>query len=361
LGLARILPVGAAAIGGDALLIVHLDGDNRIVRRHFTFFTGWGQRVPTPTADGSQSVHDIYPLTPAQPAVLSMNEAGPVPRVVYDAFFSGGRGIHHMWWDSNNGAGNVIDEVAPRSAAAQGHSIAAVRVTNSLVVLAAINPLGRLVALSGDPRDMRGDRNACAGGRHRRDVSTPAWRGAGQPRRGAAGPCRHRGWRGAELVYRDGSRDLADPLGCDRRSVRRDVRPRRRPALISTGSLLLAAAVGTDGSLRVVSIDPVLRTMEPPIEIDRTVPLSRSGPVALALTPLNVVVLAVDTQYTVRAATRPIARGNLTPLLPIPSLENISRSAASRRCRSTSASWPSRSTRMTSSVRHGRGMGSSGR
>lgn len=324
LGLARILPVGAAAIGGDALLIVHLDADNRIVRRHFTFFTGWGQPVPTPTADGSASVHDIYPLTPAQPSILSMNEAGPVPRLVYDAFFSGGRGIHHMWWDSNNGAGNVIDEVAPRSAAAQGHSIAAVRVRTSLVVLAAINPLGRLVALSGDSHDMRTTATPAL------EVDTVA-----MYRRlpGVAMASRDTGLLDLVAVEDGGSLNwytgtvpeiwpiLSDAI-TDQSGVTFD--PGARPALISTGSLLLAAAVGTDGSLRVVSMDPVLRTIEAPIEIDRTVPMARSGPVALARTTHNVVVLGVDTQYTVRAATRPIAGGNWTPLFPILSLENIS-------------------------------------
>ena len=40
LGLQRILPIGATAIGGNALIMVHLDADNRIVRRHFTLLTG---------------------------------------------------------------------------------------------------------------------------------------------------------------------------------------------------------------------------------------------------------------------------------------------------------------------------------
>ena len=30
----------------NALLIVHLDADNRMVRRHFTLLTGWGQPIP---------------------------------------------------------------------------------------------------------------------------------------------------------------------------------------------------------------------------------------------------------------------------------------------------------------------------
>ncbi|MCC7123636.1 MAG: hypothetical protein IT178_02225 [Acidobacteria bacterium] len=100
--------------------------------------------------------------------------------------------------------------------------------------------------------------------------------------------------------------------------------PGARPALLATGSGLLAAAVGADGSLRVVSLDPDARTITPPIEIDRSVAIARTGPVALARTATDIVVLAVDTNFTVRAATRAIAGGNWTPLLPIVSLERIS-------------------------------------
>ena len=90
-GLQRILPVGAAAIGGNALLIVHLDADNRFVRRHFTLLTGWGQPLPTPTSDGSTDPSDLFALTAAQPAVTSSDETNPIPRLVHDAFFSGPR------------------------------------------------------------------------------------------------------------------------------------------------------------------------------------------------------------------------------------------------------------------------------
>jgi hypothetical protein len=100
--------------------------------------------------------------------------------------------------------------------------------------------------------------------------------------------------------------------------------PAARPALISTGSLLLAAAVGVDGSLRVASIDPVLLTMSVPIEVDASVSIARSGPIGLGRTASNLVLVAVDSQHVVRAATRPIAGGAWTPLAPLWSLVEIS-------------------------------------
>jgi hypothetical protein len=100
--------------------------------------------------------------------------------------------------------------------------------------------------------------------------------------------------------------------------------PGARPALLSTGDLLLAAAVGADGSLRVATIDPFLITMHVPVEVDASVPIARAGPVALGRAGSNVVVAAVDTQNAVRAATRPIGGGDWTPLEPLFSLAGIS-------------------------------------
>jgi hypothetical protein len=100
--------------------------------------------------------------------------------------------------------------------------------------------------------------------------------------------------------------------------------PAARPALLVTGALLLAAAVGSDGSLRVTTLDPLARTFDVPVEVDPAVAIDTSGPVALGLTALNVVALAVDTQGTLRAATRLIAGGNWTPLLPVLSLVSVS-------------------------------------
>jgi hypothetical protein len=324
-GLHRILPVGAAAIGGNALLIVHLDANNRIVRRHFTLLTGWGQPVPTPTDDGSESVHDLFALTPAQPAVTSSDEADPISRLVHDAFFSGRGGIHHMWWDSFNQSGDVIEPIAPRSAAAQGHALAAVRPRSLLVALAGISPEGRLVIIIGDPQIMHSSTSAPMVidpvGMYRR-LSGPAMvsRGAGLADVVAIEDGGALNWFTGTFHPVTGmlfSGPVSEPS-----AVQFD--PGARPALISTGSLLLAAAVGTDRSLRIASIDPVLLTMDVPVEVDATVPIARSGPVALGRTALNVVVVAVDTQNTLRAATCPIAGGSWTPLAPLLSLAQIS-------------------------------------
>ena len=324
-GLHRILPVGAAAIGGDALLMVHLDANNRMVRRHFTLLTGWGQPVPTPTADGSVSDHDHFALTPAQPAVTSTDEMDPIPRVVHDAFFSGRQGIHHMWWDSLNQAGDVITPIAPRTAAAQGHALAAVRPRRLLVALAAISPEGRLVILTGDPQILQTSTSPPM-------VIDPI----GMYRRMSGAVMVSRGTGLADVVAIEDGGSLNWFTGTfnpvtgtvfsgpvtEPSAVQFD--PGARPALMSTGSLLLAAAVGTDGSLRVASIDPVLLTMGVPVEVDPTVSIARSGPVALGRTALNVVVMAVDTENTLRAATRPIAGGDWRPLEPLLSLVEIS-------------------------------------
>ncbi len=317
LGLARIIPVAAATIGGDAVILVHLDSNNRMVRRHFTFFTGWGQPVPTPTADGSQSVHDIYMLTGAQPAVLSHEEWDPVPRVVHDAFFNGTRGVHHMWWDSANQAGNVIDEIAPRTSSAQGQAVAAVRAGDNLFVVAAISPFAKLVVIPRDPKNMHADTGAFieldAVANYRR-LFGPAMvsRKTNIVDLVAIEDGGSLNWYSVAFTevgpLFSGPVSSASSLAFD---------PGARPALISVGDQLLAAGIADDGFLRVVSIDPIAGTMELPVVVDSVLYLPRSGPTALGLTAQNIVVMVVDYQNVVRAATRPIAGGAWTPLLPL--------------------------------------------
>lgn len=324
-GLRRILPVGAAAIGGNALIMVHLDADNRIVRRHFTLLTGWGQPVPSPTSDGSIDPSDLFELTAAQPAVTSTDETTPITRLVHDAFFSGPGGIHFMFWDSLNQAGNVITSIAPRTAAAQGKALAAVRADELLVVLAAVNPDGRLVVLTGDPQILHSSTSGTFQidpfGLYRR-VAGPAIasRGPGLADVVAIEDGGALNWFTGAVPAAAGS-GFSGPI-TESSAVQFD--PGARPALMSTGSLLLAAAVGTDGSLRVATIDPVLLTMDVPVEVDATVSIARSGPVALGRTAFSAVVVAVDSQNTVRAATRPIGGGSWTPLIPLVSLVAIS-------------------------------------
>ncbi|MDM0109871.1 S8 family serine peptidase [Variovorax sp. J22R24] len=324
LGLQRILPVGAAAIGGNALLIVHLDADNRIVRRHFTLLTGWGQPLPTPTSDGSTDPSDLFALTAAQPAVTSTDETNPIPRLVHDAFFSGRQGIHSMFWDSLNQSGNVVTPIAPITATAQGKALAAVRPSELRVVLAGISPAGRLVFLTGDSQILHSN------------TSTPVVIDAVASYRRVAGPAMvSRGVGLADIVAVEDGGALnwytgafpgigggftgpvteASAVACD---------PGARPALMSTGSLLLAAAVSIDGSLRAFTIDPALLTMDVPVEVDATVSIARLGPIGLGRTAANAVIAAVDAQNVVRAATRPLSGGTWTPLIPLLSLVPIS-------------------------------------
>ena len=325
LGLQRILPVGAAAIGGDALIMVHLDADNRIVRRHFTLLTGWGQPVPSPTLDGSVHPGDLFELTAAQPAVTSTDETTPITRLVHDAFFSGPSGIHSMFWDSRMQAGNVITPIANRTTAAQGKALAAVRTDELLVVLAAVNPDARLVVLTGDPQTLHSSTSGTSQidpfGLYRR-VAGPAIasRGPGLADIVAIEDGGALNWFTGALPAAAGS-GFSGPI-TEPSAVQFD--PGARPALMPTGRLLLAAAVGTDGSLRVATIDPVLLTMDVPVEVDATVSIARSGPVALGRTAFSAVVVAVDSQNTVRAATRPIGGGSWTPLIPLVSLVAIS-------------------------------------
>ena len=324
-GLIRILPVGAAFIGGNALLIVHLDADNRLVRRHFTILTGWGQPIPTIELDGSRSPSDDFELTAAQPAVTSSDEVDPIDRLVFDAFFSGRLGIHHMFWDSRNQSGDVSKSIAPVKAAAQGRSLAAVRPLLNLLVLAAISPEGRLIVITGDPQILGAGMSAplvldAIGACRRVDGPTIVSRGAGLADIVVIEDGGALNWFTGELPARIGTGwtgPVTDPSALPFDSG-------ARPALLITGSLLLAAAVGTDGSLRATTIDPVARTVDASVEVDVSVPIATSGPVALGLTAVNVVALGVDTQGTLRAATRLIAGGSWTPLIPVPSSVAIS-------------------------------------
>jgi hypothetical protein len=324
-GLARILPVGAAVIGGDALFIVHLDADNRMVRRHFTFFSGWGQPIPSPTLDGSVSPSDSFELTAAQPAVTSSDEVDPIDRLVFDAFFSGPGGIHHMFWDSRNQSGDVARPIVPNSAVAQGRAPAAVRPLIDLLMLAAINAQGRLVVFTGDPQILLSATSAPvvldAIGMYRRVAGpTIVSRGAGLIDIVAIEDGGSLNWFTGNVTATNATAFSA-PIP-DASGVQFD--PGARPALIVTGNSLLAAAVGSDGTLRAITIDPVTRTIASPVVIDASVSIDTSGPIGLGRTAANLVALGVDKEGLLRAATRAIGGGNWTPLLPLLSLRKIS-------------------------------------
>lgn len=225
-----------------------------------------------------------------------------------------------MFWDSFNQSGDVSKPIAPVTAAAQGRALAAVRPLIDLLVLAAINPQGRLVVLTGDAQILLSSTSPPlvidAVGSYRR-VSGPTIvsRGAGLADIVSIEDGGSLSWFTGRLPAAVGT-GFSGPV-IDPSAVEFD--PGARPALLVTGSLLLAAAVGSDGSLRAATIDPVLITIDPPVEVDASVSIGRSGPVALGRTAFNIVALAVDRQGALRAATRLIGGGSWTPLLPVPS------------------------------------------
>jgi Subtilase family len=317
-GLRRILPVGAAKIGGDALFIVHLDEDNRMVRRHFTFFTGWG--VPLP----ANPPNDTFELTAAQPAVCSAEETVPLPRLRHDAFFTGGGGIHHMWWDSIGQSGDVSTPIAGVQVAAQGRALAVALPLADRLLIAAISPQGRLIVMTGDPQVLLSGLTAPlvldAVGSYRR-VAGPALvtRGGGTADLVTIEDGGSLNWYTGNLLATIGtgwSGPVTEP------TVQFD--PGARPALLVVGDRLLAAAVGSEGWLRVTEIDPVAGTVVAPVVVDVQATIDTAGPVALAVAGANVVVLGVDTDRVLRAATRPVGGGNWTPLLPLLSTVAIS-------------------------------------
>lgn len=322
--LVRVLPVGAAAIGLDALLMVHLDAENFMVRRHFMLLTGWGPRLPTLQIDGLPSDSDGFELVAAQPAVNASDETDAITRTVFDAFFSGPGGIHHMFWDTLGQSADVSVSIAPAAGAAQGRAIAAARPLTNRVVLAVINPSGRLTILTGDPQILSSGMSApvvldATGSYHRADGAAIVGRGAGLTDIVAIEDGGSLNWF-TGTVTAAGVVNLTGPLNDP--SVAFD--SGARPALLAAGGILLAAAVGRDGVLRVSTLDPVTRTASAPVVVDSNVTVSTQGPVALGLSALSVVALALDAQGILRAATRPIGGGAWTPLLPVPAVIALS-------------------------------------
>jgi hypothetical protein len=319
-GLVRVLPVAAAAIGLDAVFMVHLDADNLMVRRHFTLLTGWGPRLPTLLLDGSVSDSDTFELIAAQPAVTSSDEVDPIARTVFDAYFSGRFGLHHMFWDTFNQSGDVSRRVVPETIATFGRAIAAVRPFIDRIVFAVINPAGGLTIVTGDPQILLAGLTPpvvldAVGSYRRVDGAAIASLGGGLVDIVAIEDGGSLNWFTGSVTAA-GASSIAGPLNDP--SVAFD--PGARPALLPLGIQVLAAAVGTDGVLRVTTLDPVTQTVDPPVVVDAAVTIAAQGPVALGRTTLSVVVLAVDTQGTLRAATRAIGGGAWTPLVPVPAL-----------------------------------------
>ena len=319
-GFVRVLPGGAAATTGDAAVLVHLDEQDRLVRRHWTLLTGWGTPLPLPgPADG---LH----LTPGQPAVLSTVFDDPVSRLVHEAYLVGPAGLHHLMWDSSGEEGDITITAADFFTVAQGGSVGAARVLSDRVVVVAVNPAGRLTVLTGDPDDPATPK-----------LSTPlVVDTVGGYRRSCAPTVVSRGDAVADVVLiEDGgslrwftgnvlatigtgwSSGVSEPSGAE-------FEPAVRAALLVLDDGLLAAGVNTVGALLVSEINRAAQEIGAASAVDPSVTLAPSGPVALATAGPNVVVLGVDTDGQLRAATRPRGGGDFSTLAAVPSDVSLS-------------------------------------
>ena len=316
LGFARVLPVGAATVADDAAVVVHLDDDDLLVRRHWTVLTGWGAPLPLPAASAQ------FDLNGGRAAVLSTEETDPVERLVHEAFAMGPAGVHHLFWNSNDQAGDLSAPVSAFSAVAQSSWLASVRARLDRVVVVGVSPAARLVAMTGDPQvlvstqlsaplvlDPVSSFRRCPGpavvSRSEGTVDVVAVEDGGTLRWYAGTTLATLG-TGFEPGVSEPSGTVLDPEAV--------------PALAVTGALLTAAAVELGGLLQVFSIDPVARTVGGAVVVDPSVHVAASGPVALASAGTNLVALAIDLHGVLRAATRPLAGGAFTPLLGVPAL-----------------------------------------
>jgi hypothetical protein len=100
--------------------------------------------------------------------------------------------------------------------------------------------------------------------------------------------------------------------------------PGARPALLVVDDVLVAAAVGAEGWLRITTIDPVTQSMDAPVVVDVQVAIATLGPVALARAGNNLVVLAVDVDNQLRVSTRPVGGSDWTSLATVDSPRAIS-------------------------------------
>jgi hypothetical protein len=317
-GWARILPVGASSLAGDSVLLVHLDADNRMVRREFGFFSGWSAPLPSVRA-----MNDTFALTAAQPAVAVVIDTDPIARLREDAFFAEAGGIHHMWWDRNPVPqdGNVTFPL-PDTTAAAGKALAVALPATLRLLLAGVDGDAHLVGMSSSDLYTLGV-----------SMSAPLVIDTARNYRRTPGPAMDSAGDGlAHLVAIDDNGELnwhvyttMPPIGGSVWSSRLhhpdavQLEPGARPAVLADGANVTAVAVGSDGWLRAIALDAGTYAMQAPITIDVEHTFDTQGPIALTRTTDKLVVLAVSTEGFVHASTRDRAGGEWSSMVALPS------------------------------------------
>jgi peptidoglycan hydrolase-like protein with peptidoglycan-binding domain len=302
----RIVPVAAATVADDALVLVHLDDEDRLVRRHFSFWTGWGRGlrlVPTPGH-----------VWPARPAVVSWAETA-TGRVVQAAFASGGDGLYQLAWDSAALENLSQASTSSGETIAAGKSPAVVLASANVIVVLGVGPDGRMVALSSDPLN--------------ESFSGPTVLVAGAGFRRSSGPAAVSASAGTvdaiavsddgALRWFHGQPSAVAPSGWSPAVATQTGQfvPGAGMAALAINGRVLVTAVGIEGWLYAVEINPIIgavaAAISAPAVIDVETTFATQGPLALArLTTTQgerVFAFGVDTEERVRVAWRPAAGG----------------------------------------------------
>jgi hypothetical protein len=252
-------------------------------------------------------------------------EESPVARLVHEAYVVGPGGVHHLFFDSIGTFKDLRVPIAPTSAVAQGRSLAAVRAEIDRVVIAAISPEGRLVVMTGDPDALAGQLTNPLViddvGMYRRII------GPAIVSRATAKADVIAIEDGGALTWFTGTTVATVGTGWTKGSPEpsaTEFDPGARPALLVVDDVLVAAAVGAEGWLRITTIDPVRQSIDAPVVVDVQVAIATLGPVALARAGNNLVVLAVDVDNQLRVSTRPVGGGDWTALATVDSPRAIS-------------------------------------
>lgn len=309
-GWARALPVAAVPVAANAALLVYLDDEDHVVRRHYTSFTGWGSPL---------RVIDRGYLLPAQPTAVSTATPG---RLLHQALASGPGGLHRAWWDSNLGEEPFTLIPASRDFA-PGTTVAAVDAGATDLVLVGIDAKARLaMALPAGPA-YPGSSFTIGGPALFRMTTGPVAVSVAAGHVEAFAVADH-----GTLVWCHGDAPFEDPWQPPVvEPTLTSFVPGARLAALSVDGQVLVAAVGVQGWLHAVQVDPSQgggpTAFSTPVVIDTAAAIAAQGPLALArLTSTDsdlVLAFGVDTDGAVQVSDRPAAGGDWSPMRRIPS------------------------------------------
>jgi hypothetical protein len=306
-GWPRMVTPAIVALDASSVLVGFLNTVNRLVRRTWQFFLGWDDLDPMPPENFTRSV------TTGRPVITVRQEQDPLARTVHDAVMVGGFGIEHIWWDDQNQMG-LLQRVADRDHIAQGSTIAVTPTAEKQLAVASVSPEGQLLAMVGDagfhlvngltfgvPLDplhgYRRLRGPAIASRAPGTADVVAIDDAGTARwftgvtDATAGTGFQPGVNDTSGVAFDGGAGI-DVVVVGPEDARR----------------LVALAVGRDGHLRALDIDPAQGGFTS-VFLVGPADMSTEGPVAIGVAGEHVVALGVNTGGTLIAATRPMDGG----------------------------------------------------